>query len=85
MLDAVDEASWSLLDNGKVTVNGKDCFSIEELQHELEDIAEHAGGKKRIRGEAYQPDYDVLVREALARDPFLVQYSGLPKRRKLAR
>ena len=85
LLDAVDEASWSLLDNGKVTVNGRDCLSIEELQDELEKIAEHAGGKRKIRSEAYQPDYDVLVKEALAREPFLFHYSRLPKRRKLAR
>lgn len=82
LLDAVDEAGWSVVDRGKVTVNGKDCFSIEELRQELERLAEHASGKKRIRGEAYQPDYDVLVDEALARDPFLLQYTGLPKRRR---
>lgn len=86
LLDAVDEASESLLfGNGKVTVNGRDCFSIEELQHELEAIGEEAGGKKRIKGEAYQPDYDVLVKEALARDPYLLHYSGLPKTRKQRR
>lgn len=85
LLDAVDEASWPLLENGKVTVNGKDCFSIEELRHELETIAEQAGGKKRRKGEAYQPDYDVLVKEALARDPYLLHYSDLPKIRKRAK
>ncbi len=85
LLDAIDEASWSLLDNGKVTVNGKDCCSVEELQQELEDIAEQASGKKRIKGEPYQPDYGVLVKEALARDPFVLQCSGIPKRRKLGR
>lgn len=86
LLEAVDEASWSLLlGNGKVTVNGKDCFSIEELRHELEIIAEEAGGKKKRKGESYQPDYDVLVKEALARDSDLLHYSGLPKIRKRER
>lgn len=82
LVDAVDEAGCSVVDRGKVTVNGKDCFSIEELRQELERLAEHASGKKRIKGEASQPDYDVLVDEALVRDPFLLQYTGLPKRRR---
>jgi hypothetical protein len=52
---------------------------MKELQHELETIAEEAGGKKRIKGEAYQPDYDVLVKEVLAHHPYLLFYGDLPK------
>jgi len=78
LLDAVDEAGWSVVDKAKVTVDGKDCFSVEELRQALACLAEAAGGKKRVIGEAYQPDYDVLVEEALARDGFLLQI-GLPK------
>lgn len=57
LLDAIDEASQSsLFGNGKVVVNGKDCSTIQTLRHELEKLAEDAGGKRRIEGEAYQPD-----------------------------
>ena len=83
LLDAVDEVSQaSLFGNGKVVVNGKDCSTIQALRHELEKLAEDAGDKRRIKGEAYQPDYDVLVEEALQRDTYLIYYSGLPKTRK---
>lgn len=82
LLYAVDEASHSLLfGNGTVTVSGRACSSIEELRRELEIIAEDAGGKRKVKGEAYQPDYDVLVKEALERDNYLLHYSGLPKPR----
>lgn len=86
LLDAVDEASQSLLfGNGKVVVNGKDCSTIQALRQELETLAEDAGGKRRIKGEAYQPDYDVLVEEALQRDTYLLDYSGIPKTSKRAK
>ena len=81
---AVEEARWSL-GNGAVSVQGKHCYSLDELRHELEAVAEKAGDKKRIKGEVYQPDYDVLVQEVLANDAYLVQYSGLPKTRKRAK
>ncbi len=82
LLDAVDEASSSLLVDGKATVNGNDCFSLEELRKELEAVAEKAGGKKKIKDKPYQPDYEALVQEALTRVPDLLHYSGLPKTRK---
>lgn len=52
---------------------------MEELQHELETITEKAGGKKRLAGEAYQPDYDVLVMEVLAHHPHAISYCEFPK------
>lgn len=78
---AVEEAMWSI-GNGAVSVKGKHCYSLEELRHELEIVAEKAGGKKRIKGEPYPPDYDVLVQEVLANDASLIEYSGLPKTRR---
>lgn len=63
-------------------MNGKECCSIEELQRELETIAEEAGGRKRVKNELYQPDYDLLVKEALERDSHLLHSSGIPKSRK---
>ena len=50
---------------GQICVNGCSCDTLEELQHVLEAVAEKAGGKQRIKGEPYQPDYDVVVKEVL--------------------
>lgn len=81
VLWALDEPNWSSPEDN-ISVHGKHCCSMEELQHELEIIAEKAGGKKRIKGEAYQPDYDVLVKEVLAHHPYVLFYGDLPKTRK---
>ena len=55
---------------------------MEELQHELEAIAEESSGKRKTKDGAYQPDYDVLVKEVLALHPYVVCYENLPKNRK---
>ena len=60
-----------------ISVNGKSCYSMEELQHELEAIAEAASGKMKTKNEAYQPDYEVL-----AIHPYVFFYGNLPKNRK---
>ncbi|MBK7417574.1 MAG: hypothetical protein IPJ44_00025 [Nitrospira sp.] len=65
-----------------ISVNGKSCYSMEELQHELEAIAEAASGKMKAKDEAYQPDYDVLVKEVLAIHPYVFCYENLSKNRK---
>jgi hypothetical protein len=39
-------------------------------------------GKRKAKDEAYQPDYDVLVKEVLALHPYVVCYGNLPKNRK---
>lgn len=65
-----------------ISVNGKSCYSMEELQHELEAIAEQASGKRKTKDQAYQPDYDVLVKEVLSLHPYAVCYENLPKNRK---
>lgn len=83
LIHALDEAHESLIHgNGKVTLNGKDCFSIEDIEEELTAIAQAAGGRARSEGEPYQPDYDVLVKEVLRRDAYLIEHSGLRKKRK---
>ena len=78
---AIDEpyGGWP---GDSISVNGKSCYSMEELQHELEAIAEAASGKRKAKDEAYQPDYDVLVKEVLALHPYVVCYGNLPKNRK---
>lgn len=78
LFETMEAAIWSIGD-GTITINEKRCHSLDELEGELESIAEAAGGKKRIKSESYQPDYDVLVKEALARHADLLQYSRLPK------
>lgn len=81
VIDALDAASESMSPGeGKAVVGDKVCHSIEEINAELISIAEKAGGRKRIAGEAYPPNYDVLVRETLDRDTFLLQHSGLPQK-----
>lgn len=83
VIHALDEAhDSSSFGNGKITITGKDCFSIEEIEEELIVIAEVAGGRARIEGEPYQPDYHTLVKEALGRDAYLIEHSGLRKKRK---
>lgn len=83
LLDAVDDASASVLvGDGRVEVKGIYCSSIEALRNELLNLAKEAGGKTGARGESYQPDYDVLVEEALQRDGFLLHHSGLPKKQR---
>jgi hypothetical protein len=83
VIHALDEAhESSIFGNGKITINGKDCFSIEEIEDELTVIAEVAGGRARIEGEPYQPDYHTLVKEALSRDAYLIEHSRLRKKRK---
>lgn len=79
------EESDCFSDKGKVSVNDKHCYSLEELRDELEIVAERAGGKKRIAGEAYQPDYDALVKEVLEGYATLLGYIGLPQSRKRVR
>ena len=78
---AIDEprGDWP---EDSISVNGKSCYSMEELQHELEAIAEAASGKMKAKDEAYQPDYDVLVKEVLAIHPYVFCYENLPKSRK---
>ena len=83
LLDAVDQVSWAFRPgDGKVEINGTCCHSIEELRHELELLAQEAAGKEFIDGKPYQPDYEVMVTEALTRDDYLLRYSGLPKSNK---
>lgn len=83
LLDALDELDESFIfGEGKVRLNGKDYFSIEEIADALLAIAQAAGGRARTEEEPYQPDYDVLVKEALGRDEYLIKYSGLRKKRK---
>ena len=78
---AIDEphGGWP---GDSISVNGKPCYSMEELQNELEAIAEEASGKRKTKDEAYQPDYDVLVKEVLALHPYALCYENLPKNRK---
>jgi hypothetical protein len=77
---ALEEADYA---NGQVQVNDRHSYSLQELQQELEAIAEAAGGKTQIKGEPYQPDYDVLVKEVLSSYSGLLAYVGLPRIRKI--
>lgn len=79
---ALEQADYA---KGQVQVNDRHCFSLQELQKELEAIAEAAGGKTRIKGEPYQPDYDVLVKEVLGSYSELLSYVGLPRVRRVVR
>lgn len=82
LLDAVDRASWSMLTDGRPMVNGNYCNSIEELEHGLAGVAQSAGGREKQGEDLFQPDYDVLVKEALTRDDYLLRHSGLPRKAK---
>lgn len=68
-----------------ISVNGRPCYSMEELQSELEAVAEGVGGKKKIKGTAYEPDYDVLVKEVLSHHPYVNFYGNVLKQRKRMR
>lgn len=82
--DAVADASISMkIGDGRVDVNGIYCSSIESLRDELLTLAKEAGGGTGVSAESYQPDYDVLVEEALQRDSFLLHHSGLPKKQRI--
>ncbi len=83
LLNAVTDASFSKIGDGRVEVDGIPCNSIEALRKELFAVAEKAGGISHTSGESYQPDYDVLVEEALQRDGFLLHHSGLPKKQRV--
>lgn len=83
LLDAVTDASISMkIGDGRVEVNGIYCSSIEAIRNELLSLAKKAGGQRDASGGGYQPDYDVLVEEALQRDDFLLHHSGLPKQQR---
>jgi hypothetical protein len=67
---------------GEVLINDRRCQSLEELREELEAVAEEAGGRKRMEGEPYQPDYDVLVQQILRGYSDRLNYHDLPKKRR---
>jgi hypothetical protein len=79
---ALLEDDDTLFEKSQVSINDHICYSLEELQEELEAVAEQAGGRKKIKGEAYQPDYDVLVKEILEGYSTLLSYVDLPKSRR---
>ncbi|MGH8102898.1 MAG: hypothetical protein ACREJQ_00075, partial [bacterium] len=81
VVDALENADF-VSDKGRISVNGCHCYSLQELQEELETIAERVGGRKQTPGEAYQPDYDAVVKEVLAGYSELLDYIGLPKKRR---
>ena len=81
VIQALEEADF-FSDRAKISMDGNHYYSLEELQLELEDIAEAAGGKTRISGEPYQPDYDVLVKEIIANYSAFIRHNGLPRRTK---
>jgi hypothetical protein len=66
--DALDEAEFSK-ERGSIELNGTLCFSMDEVRHELERIAENAGGKRKTSVEPYGPRYEDLV------DHVLLEYS----------
>lgn len=65
LLHAVAEASSSIHSKGKVILNDKDCFSIEELRQELETIAANAGGKRELRAKRTSRTMTCLRRRLL--------------------
>lgn len=72
----------TLFEKGQVAINDRFCYSLEELQEELERVAEQVGERRKMKGEAYQPDYDVLVKYTLKGYTTLLSHAGLPKSRK---
>lgn len=81
VVDALEDADF-FADKGRISVNGRHCYSLEELQEELETIAEEAAGSRKTPGEAYQPGYDIVVKEVLTGYSVLLDYIGLPKKRR---
>lgn len=79
------EEDETRFEKGQVSINNRICYSLEELRKELEAVAEHASGRNKIRSEAYQPDYDVLVKEILRGYTPLLECVELPKSRKKSR
>lgn len=79
----LEEAQFSS-EKGVVSINDRHCYSLEELQQELEAVAEQAGGRKKIKGRAYQFDYDVLVKEILKGYADLLAHVELPRKRRKA-
>lgn len=67
--DALDEALFSD-ESGVIELNGTRCFSIDQVRHELEQIAESAGGKE-TPGEPYGAKYEELIDDILREFPWL--------------
>jgi len=81
LIRLLEEAQFSS-EKGVVSFNGRCCYSTEELQEEMEAVAEKSAGRKRIRGQAYQPDYDVLTKEILNDYADFLTHIGLKKQRR---
>ena len=81
VLEELDQADFAM-NAGVISINGRHCYSFEELKQELEKVAEEAGGKQRIPGEPYQPDYDVVVNEAIGANLEWLSTINLPKKRR---
>lgn len=67
--DALDEASFSG-EYGAIELNRTRCFSMDQVRHELEQIAESAGGKE-TPGEPYGAKYEELIDSILRDYPWL--------------
>lgn len=67
--DALDEALFSG-EYGAIELNRRRCFSMDQVRHELEQIAESAGGKE-TPGEPYSAKYGELIDNILRDYPWL--------------
>ena len=80
VMAALDEAEFQGA-SGVISVEGVHFHSVEELQQGLEKIAERAGGRKLIKGEAYQPDYEEIVKKVLSGNSNLLDFIRLPRKK----
>lgn len=70
----------TIFEKGRIVLNDRVCYSMEELRLELTKVAEQAGGRQRVESDAYQPDYNALVTEILEGYSALVAHSELRQR-----
>lgn len=79
---SVLEDNDTIFEKGRVVLNDRVCYSMQEFRLELEKVAEQAGRRQRINLDAYQPDYHGLVTEILTGYSALLAHTELPMRKR---
>lgn len=75
---AAVEHDDTIFEKGRIVLNDRVCYSMQEFRLELEKVAEQAGGRQPINRDAYQPDYNGLVTEILKGYSALLAHTELP-------